>query len=103
MATAAAHSALKIAPTANGCVIRVEGRGTMNESTAAKNVALRTLKGDDSASVVFDLSNCEYLDSTFPGASPNCSAVWPCPGTISGRRAVRANMLRLGARADWTR
>jgi hypothetical protein len=39
----------------------------MLESTAAKNVALATLKGDDCAAVVFDLSACDYLDSTFLG------------------------------------
>ena len=48
-------------------MIRVEGRGTMHESTAAKNVALQTLRADENATVVFDLSACEYLDSTFLG------------------------------------
>src|ERR1041384_4057628 len=62
-----AVSTLKVAPTENGCMIRIEGRGTMLESTAAKNVALATLKGDDCAAVVFDLSACDYLDSTFLG------------------------------------
>lgn len=60
-------SLLKLAPTKSGCIIRIEGRGTMHESTAAKNVALATLQRDEQATVVFDLSGCEYLDSTFLG------------------------------------
>ena len=61
------RSALTLAATDNGCVIRVQGRGTMLESTAAKNVAMNTLKGDSCASVALDLTECEYLDSTFLG------------------------------------
>jgi len=63
----AAQTALKMASTDNGCMIRVEGRGTMHESTAAKGVALHTLSGDERAAVYFDLNACEYLDSTFLG------------------------------------
>jgi anti-anti-sigma regulatory factor len=58
---------LKIAPTDAGCVIRVEGDGTMGQSPAAREVALNTLGADPNAVVVFDLSACEYLDSTFLG------------------------------------
>jgi hypothetical protein len=58
---------LKVAPTDTGCCIRVEGRGTMHESQAAKEIARQTLENDDRAVVVFDLSACEYLDSTFLG------------------------------------
>jgi len=58
---------LKIAPTDAGCVIRVEGDGTMGQSPAAREVALNTLGADPTAVVVFDLSDCEYLDSTFLG------------------------------------
>ena len=58
---------LKIAPTETGCVIRVEGEGTMGQSPAAREVALNTLGADPKAVVVFDLSACEYLDSTFLG------------------------------------
>src|SRR5438874_2601419 len=60
-------TALKVAPTENGCVIRIEGRGTMKESPAASGLANRTLSGDSSAVVVIDLSACTYLDSTFLG------------------------------------
>jgi anti-anti-sigma factor len=60
-------SPLKIATTDSGCCIRVEGKGTMNESQAAREVALRTLDTSQTASVVFDLTACTYLDSTFLG------------------------------------
>ncbi len=58
---------LKIAPTDAGCVIRVEGEGTMGQSPAAREVAINTLGADPGAVVVFDLSACEYLDSSFLG------------------------------------
>ncbi|MEA2708167.1 MAG: hypothetical protein QOF78_768 [Phycisphaerales bacterium] len=58
---------LKVAPTETGCVIRVEGDGTMGQSPAAREVALNTLGADASAIVVFDLAACDYLDSTFLG------------------------------------
>jgi anti-anti-sigma regulatory factor len=61
-------SKLRLSCGADGCcVIRIEGRGTMNESRSAEAVALRTLEHDASARVVFDLSGCDYLDSTFLG------------------------------------
>ncbi len=58
---------LKVAPTDAGCVIRVEGQGTMRQSAAARDLGARTLEGDASAAVVIDLSTCQYLDSTFLG------------------------------------
>jgi anti-anti-sigma regulatory factor len=61
------HSAvLKLAPTATGCLLRVEGRGTMRESRAAHELAIRCLPTPD-CTVAFDLSACENLDSTFLG------------------------------------
>jgi anti-anti-sigma factor len=60
-------SPLKIATTDNGCCIRVEGKGTMNESQAAHEVAIRALQTSSSISVVLDLTSCSYLDSTFLG------------------------------------
>src|SRR5690349_3855422 len=63
----ATPTALRVAPTENGCVIRIEGRGTMKQSPAPRAVALETLHGDDHAVVVIDLSACEFLDSTFLG------------------------------------
>jgi anti-anti-sigma factor len=64
---ATTESLLKVALTDTGCIIRMEGQGTMVHSPAARDIALRTLEGDPAATVVFDLSACEYLDSTFLG------------------------------------
>lgn len=62
-----ASGRLLAAAIEDGCLVRVEGRGTMRLSAAARGVALRTLHGSDTARVVFDLSGCDYLDSTFLG------------------------------------
>jgi anti-anti-sigma factor len=59
-------SLLKVAGTTGGCCIRVEGRGTMRESHSAAQFAARELESPG-ANVVVDLSDCEYLDSTFLG------------------------------------
>jgi anti-anti-sigma regulatory factor len=58
---------IQVAPTTDGCCVRIEGRGTMQESPAAKAIATGTLKNDLNAHVVVDLSACDYLDSTFLG------------------------------------
>ena len=47
-----------------GIVIRLIGRGTMQESPAFRDAAHR---GMDSGVVVFDATECAYLDSTFLG------------------------------------
>ena len=57
---------IKIAPTQTGCCIRVEGSGTLRESAAAEDIAARTLSLA-AATIVFDLNETEYLDSTFLG------------------------------------
>jgi anti-anti-sigma regulatory factor len=59
-------SALKVARTPTGHCVRVEGRGTMRESRTAAEFAARSL-GAPGATVVVDLSACDYLDSTFLG------------------------------------
>ena len=59
-------SLLKVAGTPDGCCIRIEGRGTMRESHSAAQFAARALAAP-AATVVVDLSACEYLDSTFLG------------------------------------
>ena len=64
-------TALNVAPTDNGCIIRIEGRGTMKESPAASAMANQTLAGDEHTVVVVDLSACTYLDSTFLGCLMN--------------------------------
>jgi anti-anti-sigma regulatory factor len=59
-------SALKVARTPTGHCVRVEGRGTMRESPTASEFAARSL-AVPGATVVVDLSACDYLDSTFLG------------------------------------
>ena len=59
-------SALKVGATADGCCIRIEGRGTMRESRPAAAFAAKTLSAPGTR-VVVDLSHCDYLDSTFLG------------------------------------
>lgn len=62
----AGESKLKVARTANGYRLRVEGRGTMRESRAAQAFAMQS-QPSGGGQVVFDLSACDYLDSTFQG------------------------------------
>ncbi len=58
---------LKAAPIIDGCMIVVEGRGTMKLSQAVQDIARRTLEQTLGAKVVVDLTDCTYLDSTFIG------------------------------------
>lgn len=60
-------SHIKVAATADGCLIRIDGKGTVRESRVVKDVAMRTLRDEPSAVVVLDLSTCAYVDSTFLG------------------------------------
>lgn len=57
----------EVAPTPTGCVIRVFGRGTGRESCVVRDAAMRPLQGNPPATVVLDLTACDYLDSTFLG------------------------------------
>jgi anti-anti-sigma regulatory factor len=67
-ALSSSAAAVTVAPTREGCCVRVTGRGTVRESAAARDVATRTLDAEGAdAVVVFDLSDCDYLDSTFLG------------------------------------
>src|SRR5947208_15951806 len=59
-------SVLKVAGTASGYCLRVEGRGTMRESASAMQFVAGPL-AQAGTSVVVDLSACEHLDSTFLG------------------------------------
>ncbi|MBW3600979.1 MAG: STAS domain-containing protein [Planctomycetes bacterium] len=69
------HAAqLEVFRTAEGCLIRVVGRGTMRESRVFHDYARRCLEAvaEDGVDpreplVVIDLSECERLDSTFLG------------------------------------
>lgn len=55
-----------IGHTAHETVIRVVGSGTMQESAAFQKAA-KSLLTAGTGRVVFDASDCEYLDSTFLG------------------------------------
>jgi anti-anti-sigma regulatory factor len=57
---------VKVGRTATGYRLRVEGRGTMWESPAVQQFAMRALE-DQAALLAVDLSACDYLDSTFLG------------------------------------
>lgn len=59
-------SSLSCATTEKGCVVRVIGRGTMKESPAFRAFLQRCLANRDYR-VTVDLSDCDYLDSTFLG------------------------------------
>jgi len=58
---------IKACRTAVGYMIRVEGRGTLRESPAVRDFASQCLGQQRALTLSFDLSPCEYLDSTFLG------------------------------------
>ncbi len=65
-------SAVKVCRTTGGLLIRVEGRGTMKVSPAVREFAEQALAPENCAQqeplvIGFDLSACEYMDSTFLG------------------------------------
>ena len=59
-------SRLEIGRWDEGFLIRVVGHGTLNTSPAFKEFVIQCL-AHRGARVVVDLSDCEYLDSTFLG------------------------------------
>ena len=56
---------LMIHRTESGYRLAVQGRGTLRQSPAVRDFVCGAM--DDSLDVVVDLSECEYLDSTFLG------------------------------------
>lgn len=56
---------IAIQRTASGYLFRVAGRGTLRESPAVRDFVCGAI--DDGAQIIIDLSDCEYLDSTFLG------------------------------------
>lgn len=57
-------SELLVGHVANGFLIRVVGRGTMQESPAFRAAAESNANGEVT---IFDATHCDYLDSTFLG------------------------------------
>lgn len=78
-------STVKIAPTETGYLVRVGGRGTARESSVVHERAVSLLE-DDGCRLVFDLSACVYLDSTFLGCIAHLGQRFG--GTASGRFVV---------------
>jgi len=62
----AAPSTVKVGRTRLGYRIRIEGRGTLRESPAVRAFARQVFE-EEPASLVIDLTACDYLDSTFLG------------------------------------
>jgi anti-anti-sigma regulatory factor len=61
-------SMLRVGRTTSGFLVQVEGRGTLSESPALEEFAVRSLDGPCGPSTLaVDLSRCGYLDSTFLG------------------------------------
>ena len=62
----AVHCVLCVAKGKHGFIIRVQGRGTSNDSPTLANF-VRDCFSMDNTSVAVDLLGCTYLDSTFLG------------------------------------
>lgn len=58
------NTELLVGCLADGVVIRVVGQGTMQTSAALREIARANL---DHGLIVFDATQCDYLDSTFLG------------------------------------
>lgn len=75
------HSVLEIGRTAEGYVVRVEGRGSMHESPGLKAMVADALDAAPTAEFTIDLSECEYLDSTFLGCLVGLHSKFNTKGT----------------------
>ena len=60
-------SSLHCVRSEDGCIVRVLGPGTLRVSPAFKAFVGRYLSGHRTSRVTVDLSDCDYLDSTFLG------------------------------------
>jgi anti-anti-sigma factor len=65
--TDAAAAKLTLTKTADGFVLRVDGRGTIRESPALREVGMSCLNQESSDKLTVDLSCCDFMDSTFLG------------------------------------
>ena len=57
---------IRLGRTKTGFIVRVSGRGTVCESRSLHEFALG-IADDESCTLTIDLSQCDYLDSTFLG------------------------------------
>lgn len=62
----ATTSRLSVGRTNAGYLVALEGKGTLFQSPSFQQLAERCLR-EEPSTLVFDLSACEYLDSTFLG------------------------------------
>lgn len=60
-------NALWAGRTIDGYLVRIEGQGTLRDSSALREFAEQALESQGEETLVVDLSQCEYLDSTFLG------------------------------------
>ena len=51
----------------DGLVVRIDGRGTLNESVTLRDTVREALVRDECAIALLDLNACTYLDSTMLG------------------------------------
>jgi anti-anti-sigma factor len=85
-------SELVIGRIRDGVAIRVVGRGTMQESIALRKAVEPFLSG---RRIVFDATQCEYLDSTFLGCLVGINKACECAGcrfVIAAPAASRAKL-----------
>jgi len=87
-----------IGRVSNGLVVRLVGRGTMQESLAFRAAVERSLDG---AVVVFDATRCDYVDSTFLGcliwAKKTCEQTAACQFVIAAAAATRIKLFSMSS------
>jgi anti-anti-sigma factor len=90
-------SNMEVARSAAGYLIRVSGQGTSRESPALAAFVTQYLEAAPQASVVLDLSVCEYLDSTFLGCllmlHRRCAAKSDARFVVAAEREARRKLL----------
>ncbi len=78
---------------ANGLVVRIVGRGTMQESLAFRAAVA---PGLETAVVIFDATHCGYIDSTFLGCliwvKKACEQTAACRFFIAASSATRVKL-----------
>jgi anti-anti-sigma factor len=62
---------LKVARIKDGYLVRIEGRGTAQESPALATFVSECVGAQERVRLIIDLSGCEYLDSTLLGCLVN--------------------------------
>jgi anti-anti-sigma factor len=88
---------LNVARTEDGYLIRVEGKGTSQDSPALAAFVRQYLQSEQEPRITVDLSDCEYLDSTFLGClltlHRQCQDQSPASLTVIADQEQRAKLL----------